>query len=114
MLNHKKDFDTITMKSKRSFSRVSQKEMKDIREEIKSRKTLKQQSIIEEITPSFVPVLVAGDHTIKRRGSTGALMNMTSTSSIMLQDWRKKSALKRFADDLQQREQNLKAKVAEH
>jgi len=23
MLNHKKDFDTITMKSKRSFSRVS-------------------------------------------------------------------------------------------
>jgi hypothetical protein len=31
----------------------------------------------------------------------------------MLQDWRNKSALKRFADDLQQREQNLKAKVAE-
>jgi len=31
----------------------------------------------------------------------------------MLQDWRQKSALQRFADDLQQREQNLQTKMAE-
>ena len=38
---------------------------------------------------------------------------IATQTSMMLQGWREKSALQRFADDLEQRKLNLKAKIVE-
>lgn len=83
---------------------VSRKSMKEIRHQIRCRSSTKRKSIIDEMTPSFIPTLVAGDSTMtfKRRGSTGQMFDQTVAppQSMMLVDWRSKSALQRFADDL--------------
>lgn len=40
-------------------------------------------------------------------------MLATTSASVMLPGWRDKSALQRFADDLEQRKANLKTKIEE-
>ena len=40
-------------------------------------------------------------------------LSMTQSQSMMLSDWRKKSALQRFVDDLQQRKANMEIMKAQ-
>lgn len=50
---NREDFDTVSMKSKRSFSMVSRKSFKEIRAQVRCRSNQKRQSVIDESTPSF-------------------------------------------------------------
>jgi len=117
-------FETVSNKSKRSFGMVSKKSFQEIRENIRVRSGQKRKEVLDSLTPNFKPTLIANsDRQLWRRSSLGDLRRaspnspmqaaLLSCTGMLVSDWRNKSALQRFADDLQQRQVNMEAKMSE-
>ena len=86
------------------------------------RSNKKRQTIIDEITPSFQPTFVANDRRCKskrvRVSVCSSLLSNPENHHLQshtpnLLDWRNKSALQRYADDLEMRKFNLQVKMRE-
>ena len=100
----KQEFDVISCQSKKSFSRISKKSIKDIRAEQRSISREKSQAVLQSMQPTFEPSINSPSVLYQKKGRLLGLID---------KEWTDKSHLERLAEDLEKRKQNLDKKMEE-